>query len=80
MSLFPTSPTVGTLTTMPSGQVFIYTSYGTWRALVSSVTQAPNPPAAPQLGDMWFNTTSDRLFLRADDGGGAGSLWVDIGG
>jgi hypothetical protein len=40
-------------------------------------TASPTAPTSPILGDSWYDTDTDILFLRINDG--SSNVWVDIG-
>jgi hypothetical protein len=41
-----------------------------------TVTSSSTPPLSPNLGDEWYNTGNDTLYIRTNDG--ASSFWIDI--
>jgi hypothetical protein len=43
----------------------------------TNFTASPTPPTSPILGDSWYDTDTDILFLRVNDG--SSNVWVDIG-
>lgn len=81
---FPANPTTGQIYTTASGLKFIYSSAGGWKANAgaagSSGPAAPissaTAPANPALGQLWYDTSADTLYLRVNDG--TSDVWFDI--
>jgi hypothetical protein len=76
---FPTSPSNGQ--TFTSGTItYTYNATaGLWNSAASggggsSVTVSDTAPASPSDGDMWFNSSDLKLYIRYNDG--ATSQWI----
>ena len=74
----------GSLTLYPAGSLFavgsaapylIYRSNGTsWDQLgASAITTSDTAPATPQAGDLWYQSSTGKQFIRYD------SFWVEMG-
>jgi hypothetical protein len=74
----------GSLTLYPAGSLFavgaaapylIYRSNGTsWDQLgASAITTSDTAPASPQAGDLWYQSSTGKQFIRYD------SFWVEMG-
>lgn len=74
---FPVSPLNGATTTV-NGITYTYASAtNSWtRVTISRTTAGTSPPASPNLGDEWYDTSSDILFTRITDG--TSIYWLDI--
>lgn len=77
---FPTSPTNNQTATV-NGIVYVYTSATQSWARVAQGNKAPytaaaTVPASPNVGDQWYNTSTDILYEYQNVG--TGSFWVDI--
>jgi len=78
MAVFPISPSANDTTTI-GGTTYIYTGVA-WRVVTGNVaitTFAATPHSNPDLGDFWYNTTSNILYMRVEDGAST-DLWLDI--
>ena len=55
----------------------VYWANGTaWSSTGTTYTASGTAPASPKLGDEWYNTSTDILYIRANDG--TSSFWLDI--
>lgn len=55
----------------------VYWANGTaWSSTGTSYTASGTAPSSPKLGDEWYNTSTDILYIRANDG--TSSFWLDI--
>ena len=74
---FPVSPLNGATTTV-NGITYTYSSAtNAWtRVTISRVTASSSPPTSPNLGDEWYDTSTDIVFSRVTDG--VSTYWLDI--
>jgi hypothetical protein len=47
-----------------------------WSSTGTTYTASGTAPSGPKLGDEWYNTSTDILYIRANDG--TSSFWLDI--
>jgi hypothetical protein len=81
---FPLSPTNGQ-TAVLNGITYSYSSASTlWTRVTAAVpntsksTSSATSPANPNIGDIWYNTTTDDIYRYTSDG--VTSYWLDTTG
>jgi hypothetical protein len=79
---FPTSPTNGQQYTV-NNLTYQYNSVtNSWGRVVVTAynksTTNSSPPASPNIGDIWYNTTNDTQYRWTYDG--TNYYWVDFTG
>ena len=78
---FPNTPSNGDTHTV-SGRTFTYNSSKTkWvysNSPNASVTSSDNAPSSPNVGDMWFDSSSGELLIYYADG--SSNQWVGVSG
>ena len=79
---FPTSPTNGQQVTI-NNLTYQYSSVtNSWGRVVATTynksTTNSSPPATPNIGDIWYNTTNDTQYRWTYDG--TNYYWIDFSG
>lgn len=79
---FPISPVNGQQYTQNNLTYQYSTSTNSWGRVVATVynksVSSTSPPASPNIGDIWYNTTNDTQYRWTFDG--TNYYWVDFTG